>query len=77
MRDAEADIVCDRMQLLGPSRLHLTKLDESVLHGSLVARHIGAGLPLGYFTTGQRVPEDIEVASAERIAALLCEREVN
>lgn len=77
MRDAEAEIVCDRMQLLGPSRLHITKLDEAAMHGSLVAHHITAGMPLGYFTTGQRVPEDIEIASAARIAALLCEREVN
>lgn len=77
MREAEAEIVCDRMQLLGPSRLHITKLDEAVLHGSIIARHIVAGLPIGYFTTGQRVPEDLEVASAERVAALLCEREVN
>jgi len=28
-------------------------------------------LPLVYFTTGQRVPEDIEEASPERVAALL------
>lgn len=77
MRDIEADVVCDRMQLLGPSRLHVTKLDEAAQHGSIIAHHIAAALPLGYFTTGQRVPEDLEVASAERIAALLCEREVN
>jgi flagellar biosynthesis GTPase FlhF len=30
-------------------------------------------LPLLYFTTGQRVPEDIEEASRERVAALLME----
>lgn len=77
MREFEAEVVCDRMGVLRPSRLHVTKLDEASLHGSIIAHHLASTLPLGYFTTGQRVPEDLEVASAERIAALLCEREVN
>ena len=45
--------------------------------GSIVAAHIQSGLPLGYFTTGQRVPEDISIASAELLSALLCGEDVN
>ena len=57
---------------LRPRRLIATKVDEAVYHGSIVAAQVHAGIPYSYFTTGQRVPEDIEVASAERLAGLLC-----
>jgi flagellar biosynthesis protein FlhF len=63
--------------VLSPSRLTCTKIDESVCCGAIVAAHVQSGLPLGYFTTGQRVPEDISVASAEGLAALLCGEDVN
>ena len=57
---------------LRPRRLIATKVDEAVYHGSIVAAQVHAGIPYSYFTTGQRVPEDIEVASAARLAGLLC-----
>lgn len=61
---------------LQPHRLLATKLDEALHHGSLVAAQVHVGIPYGYFTTGQRVPEDLEVASARRVAGLLCGEEV-
>ncbi len=57
---------------LRPRRLIATKVDEAVYHGSIIAAQVHAGIPYSYFTTGQRVPEDIEVASAARLAGLLC-----
>lgn len=59
-------------EALRPRRLVATKLDEAVYHGSLIAAQVHGGVPFSYFTTGQRVPEDIEVASAHRLASLLC-----
>ena len=59
-------------EALRPRRLIATKLDEAVYHGSLVAAQVHGGVPFSYFTTGQRVPEDIEVGSPERLASLLC-----
>lgn len=74
--DIELRAVLDRHQVLEPTRLLATKLDEAVYHGSIVAAQAIAGLPISYFTTGQRVPEDLEVAGAERLAGLICGEEL-
>ncbi|MFK7988943.1 MAG: AAA family ATPase [Sandaracinaceae bacterium] len=70
-----ADAV-ERHQVLMPKWLTMTKLDEALSHDAVVTAHVASGLPLAWFTTGQRVPEDVEVASAERLAAALCGEEV-
>jgi flagellar biosynthesis protein FlhF len=75
--DPETEAVLDRLSPFRPVKLTMTKLDEAVRAGSIVAAQVMSGLPLAYFTTGQRVPEDIEVAGAERLSALLCGEEVN
>lgn len=47
-----------------------TKLDESVSIGEIITTSIQNCLPIGYLTDGQRVPEDIKVANAEKLVAL-------
>jgi len=47
-----------------------TKLDESISVGEIISTSIQNGLPIGYLTDGQRVPEDIKVANAEKLVAL-------
>ncbi len=47
-----------------------TKLDESVSMGEIITTSIQNGLPIGYLTDGQRVPEDIKVANAEKLVTL-------
>ncbi|MEM9073680.1 MAG: hypothetical protein AAGE52_34640 [Myxococcota bacterium] len=70
--DIELEAIIERYgEAHGPRRLIATKVDEAVYHGSIVAAQIHGGIPYSYFTTGQRVPEDIEVASAGRLASLL------
>ena len=61
----------ERLAPLRPSRLLMTKMDEGSVHGSVLHACAASSLPLSYFTTGQRVPEDIEVASPGRLAGLL------
>jgi flagellar biosynthesis protein FlhF len=77
MRERELRTAVEHCSVLQPSRLTCTKVDEAICCGTIVAAHVQSGLPLGYFTTGQRVPEDISVASAELLAALLCGEDVN
>ncbi|MEO0323566.1 MAG: flagellar biosynthesis protein FlhF, partial [Myxococcota bacterium] len=74
--DVELRAVVERHRCLDPARLLVTKLDEAVYHGSIVAAQTLSELPLSYLTTGQRVPEDIEVATPGRLAGLLCGEEV-
>lgn len=60
-----------RFKPLGVKSLVFTKLDESTSFGALLSTACQTHLPLSYFTTGQRVPEDIEVATPERVVDLI------
>ncbi len=51
--------------------LLFTKLDETLCYGSIFNALSYAQLPLSFFTDGQQVPDDLETASAERLADLL------
>ena len=47
-----------------------TKLDESLSIGEIISTSLQNGLAIGYLTDGQRVPEDIKVANAEKLVTL-------
>ncbi len=70
-RDAEALDIQARFAVLKPQSLVVTKLDEAITHGMILNVSVRAKLPLSFFTTGQRVPEDFEAATKERVAALV------
>ena len=55
----------------GINRVLFTKLDEGVNFGAMFNFSLRSRLPLSYFTTGQRVPEDIEVAEREKVIRLI------
>lgn len=56
---------------LRPDRLLWTKLDECAVFGALFNGILNLRLPCSYLSSGQRVPEDLEVATPERIGRLL------
>ncbi|WP_299660098.1 flagellar biosynthesis protein FlhF [uncultured Psychromonas sp.] len=45
----------------------LTKIDESIGLGEVLSVTMKHALPISYITTGQRVPEDIEIAKVENL----------
>ncbi len=51
-----------------------TKLDETRDASSMINFLITRDKPVSYFTAGQQVPEDIEVASKKKLASLLLNR---
>ncbi len=51
--------------------LIVTKLDEAALYGPIFSFAVEFAQPLYYFCTGQRVPEDLEPATADRLLAML------
>ncbi|MEK7273123.1 MAG: hypothetical protein AAB047_04760, partial [Nitrospirota bacterium] len=55
-------------------RLLFSKLDETDSFGALYELSHQSGIPLSYWSAGQRVPEDLEVATAPRLAELLVGR---
>ncbi len=58
----------ERFQGLGPRALILTKVDETECLGSLYPFLSRATIPVCYVTTGQKVPDDIEVAHAGKLS---------
>ena len=56
---------------LGINRVLFTKLDEGLNFGSMLNFSLRSRLPLSYLTTGQKVPEDIEVADQNRVIRLI------
>jgi flagellar biosynthesis protein FlhF len=63
--------VVDRMSIVPISHVIFTKLDETVSYGALFNILQILERPVSFFTTGQNVPNDIEVASGVRLATLL------
>lgn len=60
-----------QFELLPIDSIIFTKLDEVYSYGSIVNQLYRMKKPLSYLTTGQRVPEDIEIATRERIIPLI------
>jgi flagellar biosynthesis protein FlhF len=63
--------VIGRFKDVGPNRLIVTKTDEADGLGKLVTVLERTGMPVSYVTTGQDIPDDIEVADATRVAAMV------
>jgi flagellar biosynthesis protein FlhF len=57
-----------RFAALAPSRLLFTGLDEVDQPVSVAEALASSGIPATFCGTGQRIPEDLEQASAERLA---------
>lgn len=70
-RDREMNDIVANFSVLPITRLLFTKLDESESYGCIVNAQVRNKYPLSYFTTGQKVPEDIEVATARKLANLV------
>ncbi len=70
-RDRELQETIERFGMLPVNRLLFTKLDESESYGCLVNMVMQYKLQLSYVTDGQRVPEDIAVATGKKLAAMI------
>jgi flagellar biosynthesis protein FlhF len=64
-------MTAERFAPVGTTDMILTKLDEATGLGNLLPLVRSSKLPLSYVTNGQNVPDDIEVAAADRLAQLV------
>lgn len=55
----------------------ITKLDEVSVYGALIAALSKSQIPVSYLCSGQRIPEDIEPASKEKLADLVLPMNLN
>jgi flagellar biosynthesis protein FlhF len=71
MKPADLARVADAYAVFGPQRLIFTKIDETGSFGPLVNESVRTQKPVSFLATGQRIPEDLEIASAQRIVDLV------
>lgn len=71
MKPADLSRVVDSFEIFGPRHLLFTRLDETATFGSIFNEAARTGKPLSFFTTGQRIPEDLEAATRDRLTHLI------
>ena len=69
-RDRELAETVGRFAGHSIDRLIFTRLDESETFGSIINVLLRSNLPPAYLTTGQSVPRDLEIATADRLSEL-------
>ncbi len=58
-----------KYSIFNPEKFIFSKLDETLNLGNLFNLKMESDIPVAYFTTGQQVPEDIEIAYPRRFAS--------
>jgi flagellar biosynthesis protein FlhF len=73
-KDRELEEILSRFRIFQISKVVFTKIDECESFGNMVNLLMKDNLQVAYFTTGQRVPEDIEIATPAKLADMIfCE----
>lgn len=67
MKQRDLDENLKAFRAVNPQSLIFSKLDESWSFGEILNTNITSKIPLSFFTTGQKVPEDLEPATKERV----------
>ncbi len=70
-KDGDAFELARRYRVAGYQDLIFTNLDQSVQHGVIYNVQKKTGKPLHSFGTGNRIPEDFELATKERVLDLI------
>jgi len=71
MKPADLTRVIDAYEVFRPQRLIFTRLDETGSFGPILNELVRTGKALSFFSTGQRIPEDLETVTRERLVQLL------
>ena len=70
-KDRELEEILNRFRIFKVSKVVFTKIDECESFGNMVNLLMKDNLQIAYFTTGQRVPEDIEIATPSKLADMI------
>jgi flagellar biosynthesis protein FlhF len=71
MKRGDLARTADRYSMFRPAKLLFTRLDETATFGPLVSEAARLDLPISFLATGQQIPDDLEPATAERLAQLI------
>ncbi len=67
-RDRELQEIIAQYCTLPISGLAFTRMDESETFGTVLNAHLGCRIPISYYSTGVRIPEDIVIANRRKLA---------
>ena len=68
---ADVTRMVDRFEIFRPQRLLFTRLDETESLGPIFNEAARTGKPLSFFANGQRIPEDLEAVTWDRLVERL------
>lgn len=71
MKPSDMSRVVDSYAVFGPQKLIFTHVDETSRYGALVSEAARHDLPISFLCTGQRIPDDLEEATAHRLTDLV------
>jgi flagellar biosynthesis protein FlhF len=71
VKPADLSRMVDAYQVFKPQRLVFTKLDETASFGAIFNEAVRTGMPLSFFATGQRIPEDLEEVTPGRLTGMI------
>ena len=70
-KDKDVVNIIEAYRSLSFTRMIVTKLDETMSYGVILSIANAAKVPISYITTGQNVPEDIQVPTKEKLVRLI------
>jgi flagellar biosynthesis protein FlhF len=71
VKPADLARMVDAYQVFKPQKLVFTKLDETTSFGAIFNEAVRTGMPLSFFATGQRIPEDLEEVTPGRLISMI------
>jgi flagellar biosynthesis protein FlhF len=71
MKPADLPRIADSFHIFRPKKLIFTRLDETGSFGPILSEAARTERPISFFSTGQRIPEDLEEATSKRLIELI------
>jgi len=75
MRTSDLKRIAQRYEIFQPGKLLFTRLDETQTFGPILSLSARMGKPVSFLSRGQRIPEDLEVATRDGILDLILKAE--
>lgn len=75
MRTSDMKRAAQRYEIFGPRKLLFTRLDETETFGPILSQSVRMHKPVSFLARGQRIPEDLERATADTILDLVLKKE--
>ncbi|OQY45231.1 MAG: hypothetical protein B6240_09145 [Desulfobacteraceae bacterium 4572_87] len=73
-REKDFKTILNRFKVMNINKLIFTRLDDSTEYGDLLNQLIDTRIPASYFADGPQVPENIEVATLDKLVDLLLKK---